>query len=265
MKLKEAQLLGVLALIAVGIILLCMWGSDEAPDGTVAIDDAADLIDGGAQVANDRAQQILDELLRPDEPVVVHQPAPEPRTVRIGIGGPAAVDTVTEGRLVDDAIYETMPHEIPLAQPEPEGPAVRQSIAPEPKTIIHVVQKGDTLGEISAKYYGTSRKVNDIRRANGNVDPRSLQIGMELKIPPLGRTLSAASPASRVTRRTLAASGTGATRARRTYTVKKGDSLYKIAQRFYSDGTRYKDIQRANRQAIPSADRLQPGMEIVIP
>jgi hypothetical protein len=26
MKLKEAQMLGVLALIAVGIILLCMWG-----------------------------------------------------------------------------------------------------------------------------------------------------------------------------------------------------------------------------------------------
>ena len=263
MKLKEAQLLGVLALIAVGIILLCMWGSDEAPDGTVAIDDAADLIDGGTQGANDRAQQLLDELLRPDEPVVVRQPAPP--TVRIGIGGPAAVDNVTEGRLVDDAIYERLPHEIPLTQPEPEERAVRRPIAPKPKTIIHVVQKGDTLGEISAKYYGTSRKVKEIQRANGNVDPRSLPIGMALKIPPLGRTLSAASPASGATRRTLAASGTGPAKARRTYIVKKDDSLYKIAQRFYSDGTRYKDIQQANSQAIPRADQLKPGMEIVIP
>ena len=32
MKLKEAQMLGILALLAVGTVLLCMWGGDDVPD-----------------------------------------------------------------------------------------------------------------------------------------------------------------------------------------------------------------------------------------
>ncbi len=265
MKLKEAQLLGVLAMIAVGIILLCMWGSDEAPDGSMAIDDATDLVDGVGVPTDARARQLIDELQRPVETTVVRRQAPEPSTVRMGIGGTTAPAVATESARVNDAIYSHQPDEIPLTQPEPEAPAVRQSIRPKPRTIIHTVVKGDTLGEISTKYYGTSKKVKDIQRANGNIHPQRLSIGMELKIPPLPRTLSVASGASQAARPTLAASRTGSSKPRRTYTVKKGDSLYKIAQRFYGDGTRYKDILRANRELLRGSDLLRPEMEIVIP
>ena len=265
MKLKEAQLLGVLAMIAVGIILLCMWGSDEAPDGSMAIDDATDLVDGVGVMADERSQQLIEELQRPRQTPLVHRQAPEPPAVRIGIGGPAAPAAATESARVNDAIYRNQPDEIPLIQPEPETRAVRQSIQPKPRTIIHTVVKGDTLGEISTKYYGTSRKVTDIRRANGNIDPMRLSIGMDLKIPPLARTVSVASTGSQTARPTLAASRRGSATARRTYTVKKGDSLYKIAQRFYGDGTRYKDLLRANRELLHGSDILQPEMEIVVP
>ena len=264
MKLKEAQLLGVLALIAVGIILLCMWGSDETAETSVAFDNPVDLVDPGSRAETERAQQLLDELLRPDEPVLVDRAGPQPKTVRIGIGGSSAPTSLSEAARVDKAIYSARPDDIPLTQPKPEPEpqkrTTRRTIAPAPKAMVHVVQNGETLGEISAKYYGTSRKVKEIQRANGDVDPKRLQIGMALVIPPQERTLSAVRPVASAVKPAAAVS-----RSQRTYVVQNGDSLYRIAQRFYNDGTRYKDILRANRHVVRDADRLTPGTELVIP
>ncbi len=53
--------------------------------------------------------------------------------------------------------------------------------APTPTPIIYVVQKGDTLIGI-AKQFGISATL--LQTANGIVDPRRLQIGQELLIPP---------------------------------------------------------------------------------
>lgn len=53
--------------------------------------------------------------------------------------------------------------------------------APTPTPIIYVVQKGDTLIGI-AKQFGVSSAL--LQTANGIVDPRRLQIGQELLIPP---------------------------------------------------------------------------------
>ncbi len=49
----------------------------------------------------------------------------------------------------------------------------------------YVVQPGDTLGKISSKFYGTSRRYNDIYNANRNVmsSPSQLEVGQELIIP----------------------------------------------------------------------------------
>ncbi|KKK99088.1 hypothetical protein LCGC14_2636220, partial [marine sediment metagenome] len=53
---------------------------------------------------------------------------------------------------------------------------------------------------------------------------------------------------------------------KRTYTVKAGDNLWKIAQRFYSQGTRWNDIYDANKGVIgPDPDLIQPGQVLTIP
>ncbi len=53
--------------------------------------------------------------------------------------------------------------------------------APTPTPIVYIVQKGDTLIGI-AKQFGVSATL--LQTANGIVDPRRLQIGQELLIPP---------------------------------------------------------------------------------
>jgi len=51
----------------------------------------------------------------------------------------------------------------------------------------------------------------------------------------------------------------------RTYTVKEGDSLYRISLEVYGNGSRWVEILEANRGVLPSETQLQPGMTLVIP
>ena len=54
-------------------------------------------------------------------------------------------------------------------------------------------------------------------------------------------------------------------RGGKTYTVKKGDSLSKIAKQFYGDGGKWKAIHAANSEKIPNPDLIHPGLELIIP
>lgn len=49
------------------------------------------------------------------------------------------------------------------------------------------------------------------------------------------------------------------------HTVRPGETLYAIAQKYYGDGQQYKAILQANRQALASAGRLQVGQRLRIP
>ena len=53
--------------------------------------------------------------------------------------------------------------------------------------------------------------------------------------------------------------------ASRTYTVKAGDSLSKIAQREYGDASEWKKIHAANRDQIPNPDLIHPGQVLKLP
>jgi len=53
--------------------------------------------------------------------------------------------------------------------------------------------------------------------------------------------------------------------ARRTYTVVKGDSLSKIAQREYGAASKWHAIYEANRDQIKNPDLIYPGQVLTIP
>lgn len=58
-----------------------------------------------------------------------------------------------------------------------------------------------------------------------------------------------------------AAAGAGG----RTYTVKSGDTLSKIAKEFYGNANEYNKIFEANTDQLTSPDRINVGQELKIP
>jgi nucleoid-associated protein YgaU len=53
--------------------------------------------------------------------------------------------------------------------------------------------------------------------------------------------------------------------APRTYVVQKGDTLSKIAKKFYGATTEWRLIYEANRDQIKDPDLIQPGWSLTIP
>lgn len=51
----------------------------------------------------------------------------------------------------------------------------------------------------------------------------------------------------------------------KSYTVVSGDSLSKIAKRFYGDASQWKKIHAANADKVPNPDLIHPGQELTIP
>lgn len=59
--------------------------------------------------------------------------------------------------------------------------------------------------------------------------------------------------------------GTPGTGLGRTYTVKAGDSLSKIAKREYGDAQQWHKIYEANRDKIKDPDLIYPGQTFTLP
>lgn len=62
-----------------------------------------------------------------------------------------------------------------------------------------------------------------------------------------------------------AAAVPGASSAPRTYEVKKGDSLSKIAKHVYGDASKWKQIFAANGDKLKDPDKIYPGQVLTIP
>jgi nucleoid-associated protein YgaU len=79
----------------------------------------------------------------------------------------------------------------------------------------------------------------------------------------------AAKPAAETSRPSAPASSTGATQpgstSRRDYTIQSGDSLSKIARKFYGNAGDWQKIYNANKDQIKNPDKIFPGQKIVIP
>ena len=121
---------------------------------------------------------------------------------------------------------------MPQAQYQPPQPA-----KPEPPAIRTVrVQKGDTLFKLAKDHNVT---IDELKSANSLKTTR-LSIGQELIIPGTGTPV-----------RKMPAS---------TYTVQRGDSLARIAQKY---GLSQSELQNANGISRPNL--LQPGQKLKIP
>ena len=58
---------------------------------------------------------------------------------------------------------------------------------------------------------------------------------------------------------------TGKTKHAGRYTVREGDSLWQIAQKFLGDGSRYKEILELNADVLAEEDDLTIGTALKLP
>ncbi len=85
------------------------------------------------------------------------------------------------------------------------------------------------------------------------VDPSYSDLTLDLSVDPSLAPASAAAP-----QQSSASAG-------KTYTVKPGDTLSKIAMQFYGNANEYNRIFEANQDTLESPDKIQVGQELTIP
>jgi nucleoid-associated protein YgaU len=124
---------------------------------------------------------------------------------------------------------------------------------------VHIVAKGETLADISAKYLKSSKNWKKLVEANPGISPENLKIGQKIIIPETGTATEA--PAGTAPGTTPEASPTAGEVTE--YTVKAGDTLGTIALHALGSKHRWKEIQEAN----PGLDskHLRAGQKIKLP
>ena len=124
----------------------------------------------------------------------------------------------------------------------PSGPSPGPSPGPSKcpaGTFPYTIKSGDTFYVLAQRFNTT---VEAIMRANPGADPNNLQIGQVVCIPRGGTPGPSCPPGSVM------------------YTIKSGDTFYKLAKRF---GTTVEAITKANPGVDPN--NLQIGQRICIP
>jgi nucleoid-associated protein YgaU len=128
-------------------------------------------------------------------------------------------------------------------------------------TRTHRVEPGETFVSIARAVYGDGKYFQTIIEANPNVVPEKLHPGVIIQLPaltPVKKSPVKTSAAPAATAGGLSADG-------KTYTVQKGDSLYKIARRIFGNGEMDGDLYALNRQVIgPDSTRLKIGMVLKV-
>ena len=134
----------------------------------------------------------------------------------------AQADTAAEQKAFGIAYAKGILKTLGVSDKKPDTPAAPEKPATpaKPETPangdVYIVQRGDTLSGIAAKYGTTWQKLASY---NGIANPNIINVGQKIAIP-----------------------GSGV----RTYTVKSGDSLWAIAAKQLGDGSRYNEIKTMN-------------------
>ena len=149
-----------------------------------------------------------------------------------------------------------------VAQPQPVTPQPMTLPTPERRTppVVagarkYTVKQGDTLGGIAARELGSATRWTDIQKINDNLAPEKLRVGMTINLP-----ASSGKVAKSDERKP---SQPARTSGGRTYVVRNGDSLSRIAARELGEAGRWTEIRDMNPGLDPN--RLKVGASIQLP
>ena len=135
--------------------------------------------------------------------------------------------------------------------PAAPAPTVAATTATQPAARTYVVKKGDSLWKIAK---AESVSIGDLARANNLTKTSALKIGQKLQIP-----ASAKAEAANTATASAVPAATSAEAGGQMYTVKSGDSLWKIAR---AQNMTVAALRQANNL---TSDSLKVGQKLHIP
>ncbi|HHT9114953.1 MAG TPA: LysM peptidoglycan-binding domain-containing protein [Candidatus Wunengus californicus] len=188
---------------------------------------------------------------------ILEQPAEQEDNVIEGVWKKAKDEVIN----VSSRVSETSDQEI---WKDISSESVKKSTS---KFQVHKVRSNDDLHKIAQKYYGDVSKWLLIFNANQDKikDRNSLRIGTELIIPEeqpssqKTKTETTTPALSQVTK------VEDAVQTGKKHIVQQGDSLYKLAQKYYNDGSKWNKILEANKIILKNRNALKVRQELVIP
>ncbi len=89
------------------------------------------------------------------------------------------VETTPEPTATPEPVVEATPEATPTPTPVPQENVTMRNVLPE----TYVIQQGDSLINISKKFYGTTSMQQRIMELNGIDDPNKIYFGMVIKLP----------------------------------------------------------------------------------
>jgi nucleoid-associated protein YgaU len=248
---------GVIALVflVVTVVAVLLWdgkGSKSKPKVGVGQDAKTELSGAGpgsdlARLQSSPRLPLRRDLESPSASATA-EPNPDAQQVR-GLDGAPIERTPSTLEL------QSAPSGAAGLGARPTTPAPVEAPARDlPAERLYVVRNGDTLSEIALGQLGSSKRWPEIVRLNPGLDPGRLRVGARLVMPAGAQgsvSTSATAPATAPATRSA------------TYSVRAGDSLWRIAARSLGDGERWREIVALNPGLDP--DRLTVGTRLALP
>ncbi len=146
----------------------------------------------------------------------------------------------------------------PVPKPEPKEPT------PSSGPWMYTVQGGDTLSEIAMRELGSMRLQSKIMALNPGLDPNSLRIGQQIKMPPKSDGTNAGGVVSEDPPKVVAGSSAKPTPGEH-YVTRSGDTLERIAKRAYGTIEYWGEIWASNLKTLETPGDIRAGMKLFIP